>query len=99
MQSLIGQDNGMEQLALVFKFTKLAMKIAQHYGSRATDIKENSLRYIGDRFAAWLDSQGGWVRPDNYQQILIYLVLAFTLFRIQYFIQHSGKTNISASTA
>ncbi|XP_071791639.1 uncharacterized protein [Asterias amurensis] len=60
MQSLIGQDNGMEQLALVFKFTKLAMKIAQHYGSRATDIKENSLRYIGDRFAAWLDSQGGW---------------------------------------
>ncbi|XP_022101591.1 uncharacterized protein LOC110985049 isoform X2 [Acanthaster planci] len=60
MQSLIGQDTGFEQLALVFKFTKLAMKIAQHYGSRANEIKDNSLRYIGDRFAAWLDSQGGW---------------------------------------
>ncbi|XP_038074041.1 uncharacterized protein LOC119742089 isoform X2 [Patiria miniata] len=60
MQGLIGQDTGFEQLALVFKFTKLAMKIAQHYGSRASDIKQNSLRYIGDRFAAWLDSQGGW---------------------------------------
>ncbi len=61
MQSLLGQNTSLEELALVFKFTKLAIKVAHKLGQRASTIKENSIRYIGDRFAEWLDSQGGWV--------------------------------------
>ena len=62
MQHLLGQNTSLEELALVFKFTKLAIKVAHKMGQRASTIKMNSIRYIGDRFAEWLDSQGGWVR-------------------------------------
>ena len=61
MQQLLGQQTSVEELALVFKFTKLAIKIAHKLGQRASTIKENSIRYICDRFSTWLDSQGGWV--------------------------------------
>ncbi|XP_071494493.1 uncharacterized protein [Diadema antillarum] len=60
MQSIVGQDVGWEQLAIVFKFTKVAVKAAQSMGKRANGIKDNSIRFIGDRFAVWLDSQGGY---------------------------------------
>ncbi|KAJ8031949.1 hypothetical protein HOLleu_25324 [Holothuria leucospilota] len=63
VQSLINRNPGMEeisQLALVFHFTKQACKVAQTIGKKANMIKENSINYIGDRFAAWIDSQGGW---------------------------------------
>lgn len=60
MQSIVGQDVGWEQLAIVFKFTKVAVKAAHSMGKHASSIKDNSVRFIGDRFAVWLDSQGGW---------------------------------------
>ncbi|XP_071820960.1 uncharacterized protein [Apostichopus japonicus] len=63
VQSLINRNPGMEeisQLALVFHFTKQACKLAQAFGRKANSIKENSINYIGHKFAAWIDSQGGW---------------------------------------
>ncbi|XP_030844451.1 SAFB-like transcription modulator isoform X3 [Strongylocentrotus purpuratus] len=60
MQSIVGQDVGMEQLAIVFKFTKVAVRAANSMGKHASSIKDNSVRFISDRFAGWLDSQGGW---------------------------------------
>ena len=65
MQSIVGQEVGWEQLAIVFKFTKVAVKAAHSMGKHASSIKDNSVRFIGDRFAGWLDSQGGWVSVDR----------------------------------
>ncbi|XP_041453267.1 trichohyalin-like isoform X3 [Lytechinus variegatus] len=60
MQSIVGQEVGMEQLAIVFKFTKVAVRLAHSMGKHASSIKDNSVRFISDRYAVWLDSQGGW---------------------------------------
>lgn len=74
VQSLINRNPGMEeisQLALVFHFTKQACKLAQAFGRKANSIKENSINYIGHKFAAWIDSQGGWVSLRGLQSLFI----------------------------
>ncbi|XP_071942028.1 uncharacterized protein [Antedon mediterranea] len=60
VETLIGDDQGWNQVALVLRFTKVAMQAARTIGVHATQIKNNSIEYISDHFAEWVGSQGGW---------------------------------------
>ncbi|XP_033126335.1 uncharacterized protein LOC117124276 isoform X2 [Anneissia japonica] len=58
--NLVGNGQGWNQVALVLRFTKVAMHTARKIGRHATQIKNNSIEYISDHFAEWVGSQGGW---------------------------------------
>ncbi|XP_052809903.1 uncharacterized protein LOC128238246 [Mya arenaria] len=60
IEDTVGKEDGWAQIAAVFRFTKTAIQAAGAGGSLALSIKENSLRFIEDRFADWIVGQGGW---------------------------------------
>jgi len=61
LEDSVGSEVGWAQVAAVFSITKRAIQVAGAGGALAMTIKENSLRYIEDRFADWIVGQGGWV--------------------------------------
>lgn len=61
VQNAIGHETSVKQIAMLFHLTKGAVQIAGAGGALAMQIKENTLRYFEDKFAAWIVGQGGWV--------------------------------------
>ncbi|XP_064605901.1 uncharacterized protein LOC135470778 isoform X2 [Liolophura sinensis] len=60
VQKAIGHETSVKQIAMLFHLTKGAVQIAGAGGALAMKIKENTLRYFEDTFAAWIVGQGGW---------------------------------------
>lgn len=61
VKSVIGENVGWQQLAMVFYVTKKATQLAGAGGAVASQLKENCLQYVEDHFASWILNQGGWV--------------------------------------
>ena len=62
VHSIVGDNVGWQQLAMVFYVTKKATQLAGAGGAVASQLKENCLQYVEDHFASWILNQGGWVR-------------------------------------
>nr|XP_006815150.1 PREDICTED: uncharacterized protein LOC102808133 [Saccoglossus kowalevskii] len=57
---LIGNDTSWRGLSLVLRLTGDAIKLAGRTPSAVTQIKDNSVKFINDKLAGWIASQGGW---------------------------------------
>ncbi len=56
----IGNDTGWEQIALMFRLTQTSIQLAGMGTAVALQMKEMTLKYFEDKFAAWLVGKGGW---------------------------------------
>jgi hypothetical protein len=55
-------EPGWQQVAIMFRFTQVAVQMAGMGTAVALQIKEMTLKYFEDKFASWIVGQGGWVR-------------------------------------
>ena len=63
----ISHEPGWQQVAIMFRFTQMAVQMAGMGTAVALQIKEMTLKYFEDKFAGWIVGQGGWV--SNYPSI------------------------------
>ena len=57
----VGAEPSWQQVAMLFKMSQAAIKLASFGPTAAVNVKEWTLRYFEDKFAGWIVGQGGWV--------------------------------------